>query len=50
MFDYAIGFPQLAANGIHGQLIFYRWHIRNTRINGSMSLFRYRYLTKANGS
>jgi hypothetical protein len=25
----------LAASGIHGQLIFYRWHIRNTAIEGS---------------
>ena len=29
--DYAIALSsRLASNGIHGQLIFYRWHIRNT--------------------
>jgi hypothetical protein len=34
--DYAIALSsRLAANGIHGQLIFYRWHILNTPTNGS---------------
>ena len=34
--DYALAVSsKLAANGIHGQLIFYRWHIRNTPITGS---------------
>jgi hypothetical protein len=34
--DYAIAVSsKLAANGIHGHLIFYRWHIRNTPITGS---------------
>jgi len=34
--DYAIALSsKLAGNGIHGQLIFYRWHIRNTPITGS---------------
>jgi hypothetical protein len=34
--DYAIALSsKLAANGIHGRLIFYRWHIRNTGIEGS---------------
>ena len=34
--DYAIALSsRLASNGIHGQLIFYRWHIRNTPTNGS---------------
>jgi hypothetical protein len=34
--DYALAVSaKLAANGIHGQLIFYRWHIRNTPISGS---------------
>jgi hypothetical protein len=28
-------YSRLAANGIHGQLIFYRWHVRNTIIEGS---------------
>ena len=41
--DYAIAVSsKLAANGIHGQLIFYRWHIRNTRITGSHVFVRYR--------
>ena len=26
---------KLAANGIHGHLIFYKWHIRDTDISGS---------------
>jgi hypothetical protein len=34
--DYAIALSsRLASNGIHGQLIFYRWHIRDTRTQGS---------------
>ena len=34
--DYAIALSsRLATNGIHGQLIFYRWHIRNTPLEGS---------------
>jgi hypothetical protein len=34
--DYAIALSsRLASNGIHGQLIFYRWQIRNTPTNGS---------------
>ncbi|MBV8102887.1 MAG: hypothetical protein JOZ31_27425 [Verrucomicrobia bacterium] len=34
--DYAIALSsKLAQNGIHGRLIFYRWHIRNTSITGS---------------
>ena len=34
--DYAIALSsRLASNGIHGQLIFYRWHIRNTPTTGS---------------
>jgi hypothetical protein len=34
--DYAIALSsKLGANGIHGRLIFYRWHIRNTDITGS---------------
>ena len=34
--DYAIALSsKLSANGIHGRLIFYRWHIRDTAINGS---------------
>ena len=34
--DYALALSsRLAANGIHGQLIFYRWHIRKTQIEGS---------------
>jgi hypothetical protein len=41
--DYAIAVSsKLAANGIHGQLIFYRWHIRNTPITGSHVFVRYR--------
>jgi hypothetical protein len=41
--DYAIAVSsKLAANGIHGQLIFYRWHIRNTPISGSHVLVLYR--------
>ena len=34
--DYAIALSsKLAAHGIHGQLIFYRWHIANSDIRGS---------------
>jgi hypothetical protein len=34
--DYAIALSsRLAAHGIHGQLIFYRWHIVNSDIRGS---------------
>ena len=35
-FDYAIALSsKLASNGIHGRLIFYRWHIKNTPLEGS---------------
>ena len=41
--DYALALSsRLAANGIHGQLIFYRWHIRNTAIQGSHVFVVYR--------
>jgi hypothetical protein len=41
--DYAIAVSsKLAANGIHGQLIFYRWHIRNTPITDSHVFVAYR--------
>lgn len=41
--DYALALSsRLAANGIHGQLIFYRWHIRNTAIAGSHVFVVYR--------
>ena len=41
--DYAVAVSaKLAANGIHGQLIFYRWHIRNTSITGSHVFVMYR--------
>lgn len=34
--DYAIALSsKLESSGIHGRLIFYRWHIRNTAIAGS---------------
>ena len=34
--DYAIALSsRLATHGIHGQLIFYRWHIANSDIRGS---------------
>jgi hypothetical protein len=34
--DYALALSsKLAANGIHGRLIFYRWHIRSNGITGS---------------
>ena len=41
--DYALALSsRLAAKGIHGQLIFYRWHIRNTIIEGSHVFVVYR--------
>jgi hypothetical protein len=41
--DYALALSsRLAANGIHGHLIFYRWHIRNTAIKGSHVFVVYR--------
>ena len=41
--DYAIAVSsKLAANGVHGRLIFYRWHIRNTPISGSHVFVMYR--------
>ena len=41
--DYAVALSsRLAANGIHGQLIFYRWQIRNTAIAGSHVFVVYR--------
>src|SRR5258708_18234459 len=41
--DYACALSsRLAANGVHGQLIFYRWHIRNTTIDGSHIFVLYR--------
>jgi hypothetical protein len=41
--DYAIALSsRLAAKGIHGQLIFYRWHIRDTATNGSHVFVAYR--------
>src|ERR1700726_1011797 len=41
--DYALAVSsKLAANGIHGQLIFYRWHIRNTPITGDHVFVVYR--------
>jgi hypothetical protein len=41
--DYALALSsRLAANGIHGQLIFYRWHIRNSAIQGSHVFVVYR--------
>ena len=40
--DYAIALSsKLAANGIHGRLIFYRWHIRDSRIEGSHVFVKY---------
>lgn len=43
--DYAIALSsKLGANGIHGRLIFYRWHIRNTAITGSHVLVAYHLL------
>src|ERR1700737_867172 len=41
--DYAIALSsRLASNGIHGQLIFYRWHIQNTPASGSHVFVTYR--------
>lgn len=41
--DYAIALSsKLSANGIHGQLIFYKWHIRNTGLTGSHVIVMYR--------
>ncbi len=41
--DYALALSsRLAADGIHGQLIFYRWHIRNTAVEGSHVFVVYR--------
>jgi hypothetical protein len=41
--DYALALSsRLAASGIHGQLIFYRWHIRNTAVEGSHVFVVYR--------
>jgi hypothetical protein len=41
--DYAIALSsRLASNGIHGQLIFYRWHIQNTLNSGSHVFVIYR--------
>jgi hypothetical protein len=41
--DYAIALSsRLASNGIHGQLIFYRWHIQNTPATGSHVFVTYR--------
>jgi hypothetical protein len=41
--DYALALSsRLAANGIHGQLIFYRWQFRNTQIEGSHVFVKYR--------
>jgi hypothetical protein len=41
--DYAIALSsRLAANGIHGRLIFYRWRIRNTAIEGNHVFVVYR--------
>src|SRR5258708_22706113 len=40
--DYAVALSsKLAANGIHGRLIFYRWHIRETGGTGSHVLVVY---------
>lgn len=41
--DYAIALSnKLASRGVHGQLIFYRWHIRNTQIQGSHVFVMYK--------
>jgi hypothetical protein len=41
--DYAIALSsKLSANGIHGQLIFFKWRIRNTRLSGSHVFVLYR--------
>jgi len=49
--DYAVALSsRLAAKGIHGQLIFYRWHIRNTTTNGSHVFVAYRLSDGSKGS
>jgi len=41
--DYALALSsRLAAHGIHGRLIFYRWHIRGTETDGSHVFVLYR--------
>lgn len=41
--DYAIALSsKLTAKGIHGQLVFYRWHIRGTQVEGSHVFVLYR--------
>jgi hypothetical protein len=41
--DYAIALSsRLANHGIHGQLIFYKWHIANSDIRGSHVFVMYR--------
>jgi len=41
--DYAIALSsRLASIGIHGQLIFYRWHIQNPSASGSHVFVTYR--------
>jgi hypothetical protein len=41
--DYALALSsRLAAHGIHGRLIFYRWHIRGTETEGSHVFVLYR--------
>ena len=45
--DYALALSsRLAANVIHRQLIFYRWHIRNTQIEGSHVFVKYHLTDK----
>ncbi|HEV3065120.1 MAG TPA: transglutaminase-like domain-containing protein [Chthoniobacterales bacterium] len=40
--DYAIALSsRLAAHGIHGRLIFYRWHLTNSDIRGSHVFVEY---------
>jgi len=49
--DYALVLSsRLVADGIHGQLNFYRRHIRKTAIKGSHMFVVYRFQTTANGS
>jgi hypothetical protein len=41
--DYALALSsRLAAHGIHGRLIFYRWHIRGSSAEGSHVFVLYR--------
>ena len=41
--DYAIALSsKLTAKGIHRQLVFYRWHIRGTQVEGSHVFVLYR--------